>query len=350
LFFSLLKMKKRLNLILSLVIGIAIFAIFFYRTGIDAVWDIFSSIEPLYLGLFALFTTLTFVPAVLRWKIVLRAHGKDLPFLALLRYTIMGYAVSYVTPSARIGGEPLRAYMVHKEQGMDLKTATSSVIIEKFVELSGSIAFGIFGLVLIFLIPNLDWRIKLFFGAVVLFGFSILLIFYYRSLMGKGSFSSLFLLFRLNKIARWNDFVYVILSVEKKMQKFFVKNKKEFFQAFLTYLLYGVLVFFEFNFLFKGLGFNEPFTTVILAIVVSGFVGFIPIPGGLGFLEAGQSALLSVVKGQGSLGFAFSLFLRIRGLVFVAIGFVLISYFSGGQLMERVEKKNKKKSRSTKKY
>ncbi|MBU2504124.1 MAG: flippase-like domain-containing protein [Nanoarchaeota archaeon] len=342
-------MKHKLNIILSLIVGLGIFGFFLYHVGVGSVFSIFLNIRPIYLGLYFVFTTLTFFPTAWRWGIILKAYGKRVPLRFLMKYTIAGYSISYLTPSAKVGGEPLRAYMLSKERGVDIKLASSSVIIEKFVELAGSAIFGVVGLVLFFSLPGVSLWLKLILGIALTIAFLLLIIVYHRSVTGKGSFSSLFLTFRLDRIAKWKSFVKVIRDVETHMKDFFVKQKKAFMLSFFTYLIYAVLVVFEYKFLLLGLGFNESIRTVILALIVAGFAGFIPVPASLGFLEAGQSTLFSAIKGAGSIGFALSLLVRLRALIFVALGFSFITYFSGKYAGNKIPFVGKKKKCSVKK-
>jgi len=332
-------MGKRLNLILSLIVGLGIFGYFLYYVGVDSIIQIFSNINLLYLSLFFVVTTLAFFPTAWRWQIILKAHNKKISFWHILKYTISGYAVSYITPMVNAGGEPIRAYMLKKEHKVDLKTGSSSIIIDKFVELFGTVIFGVTGLFLFLFLPQISLWLKILLGGAILLGFFVMLILYYRTIKGKGSFSSLFVFLRLHKIARWKSFVLVLKDVEEKMQKFFNKSKKAFILSFVAYLFYGILAIFEFKFLLLSFGFDASITIVILSITLFGFANFFPVPAALGFLEAGQTSLFTALRGEGSIGFALSLMVRIRALIFVAIGFAFITYFGGNQ-MNRTYKKN----------
>ncbi|MDP2628730.1 MAG: lysylphosphatidylglycerol synthase transmembrane domain-containing protein [Nanoarchaeota archaeon] len=336
-------MGKKVNLVISLVVGIAIFGIFLYKVGFYSVGEIFSNINLKYLSLYFLVTTVAFFPTAWRWKIILKAYKKKISFIDMLRYTIAGYAVSYITPSVRVGGEPLRAYMIKKEHNVDLKTGSSSIIIDKFIEFAGTAVFGLIGLILFLALPQIPTSYKIIFGILVVLAFSILFLFYYRTITSNGSFSSLFLSLRLHKISKLKYFVSVLKDVEKKMEKFFLKNKKEFLLSSSTYLIYGVLVFFEFKLLLLSFGIDGSFSTIVLALNLWGLANFFPVPAALGVLEAGQTGLFSLIKGAGSIGFALSLLIRARALLFVAIGFTIISYF-GGKQFDNKEKKIFKKS------
>jgi uncharacterized protein (TIRG00374 family) len=285
----------------------------------------------------------TFFSYALRWKIVLAAYDKKVAFITLLRQTIAAFAVSYLTPAARLGGEPLRAYMLKKEVGIDLKTGTSSIIMDKFVELFGSAMFGVLGLFLLMYIPGITLTFKLLFTGLIIFTISVLLIFYHRTVTGRGSFSSLFNLFRLYKITKWKNFVSVLKDIEKKLEYFFVHHKKAFFLSSASYLIYTVLIILEMKFLLLSFGVNASLMTIVISLTLIGACNFIPVPAALGFLEAGQTSLFAALQGEGSIGFALSLLLRMRHLFFVAVGFSLISHFSVKEFQKSIEMKKKQK-------
>src|SRR6056297_341232 len=103
-------MKKRFSSMISLVVGLGIFGIFLYKVGPEAITRIIENIDFFYLALYFILTTSIFFVLTLRWKIILEAYDKKISFFKLLRQTIASYAVAYVTPSVRLGGEPLRVY------------------------------------------------------------------------------------------------------------------------------------------------------------------------------------------------------------------------------------------------
>lgn len=331
-------MKKSVNLVASLLIGVGIFGVFLYKIGMNSVNLIIQNINFNYLLIYAIVTTVAFFPTAWRWKIILKAYKKNVSFLKMMKYTLAGYAVSYVTPSAKVGGEPLRVYMLKKEHDIDMKIGTSSVILDKFIEFVGTAVFGFIGLVILFFLPELPIYVKLILAGILVVSFYILFILYYRTVTGKGSFSSLFVKLKLNRIFKTKNFVRTLKAVEKRMGKFFVEHKREFFMASLTYVVYSILAILEFKFLLLSFGINVSLSIIVLAIIVWGLANFVPVPAGLGVLEAGQAGLFSLLEGDGNIGFALSLLMRIRALLFVAIGFSFITHFSGKQLEESYQK------------
>jgi hypothetical protein len=340
------KLKKRLNLIISLIVGLVIFGFFLWKVGLEALMLIYENINFYYLTLYIIMTFTTFLFIAGRWQVILRAYGKKakkVTFLTLLRQSIAGYAVGYITPSVRLGGEPLRAYMLKKEADIDLRTGSTSIILDKFVELAGTTLFGVLGLILLMYVKGIPFWFKFLLFVLIVFTFLLLATIYYRTVTGKGSFSSLFNLLRLYKISKIENFVKTLEDVEIKLEKFFKNHKKEFMISFFFYFLYGLAVILEMKYLLLSFGISANLTSIILALTLIGLVNFIPVPAALGFLEAGQSSLFYILKGEGSIGFALSIMIRLRNLFFTAVGFALISYFSGNQVRKMVRKDLKKK-------
>ncbi len=324
--------KKRIFLIISLIIGLLLFVFFIIGLGKSAVILISQNLNFYYLGVYTIITTFAFFPITWRWQVILKAHDEKVGFFRLLKQTIAGYAISYITPAVRIGGEPLRAYMLKKESNIDLKTGTSSIIIDKYVELFGSIIFALVGFILILFIP-ISWIFKITLAILILIILIPLVLFYYRTIRGNGSFSSIFILFRLSKFSKSGKILPALKAMENKMQIFFKEHKKALFIAFLFYAFTGIIFVFEFKYLFLGFGVELSIIELILMITLLGFINLIPIPASLGILEAGQSGLFCLLKNNPSIGLAFSLLVRIRNFAFVALGFLLISHFTGFQIL-----------------
>lgn len=336
--------KAKLNLIISLVIGIGIFSIFIWYVGPDALRQIYHNSQPIYLIPYALITTILFFTYAWRLKIVLKAYGEKVGFWQLLRQNISGFALSYVTPAVRIGGEPLKVYMLKQESKVDYKVGTSAVLMDKFIEFTGTLIYGIIGLAILMFL-NIPSIIKIILAAALLTGFSVLFITYYWTIKkGPGPFTNLFTLLRFYKFPKFRKLKRSVIYVEEKMEKFFRQHKKEFTYGCLTYILYGILGIFEAKFLLLAIGINATVTEVMIIVVIWGATNFIPVPAGLGFHEATQTGLFALLRGSGALGFAFALVTRVRQLFFTALGFIFASQFGSAEIMKRFEKTKSEKN------
>jgi hypothetical protein len=330
--------KGKVNFIISLLIGIILFIITLRYFGLESIKIIYHNINPLYFIIYFIISCFVFIVSSWRVQSVLRAYRKKIGLWKLIKQNIAGFAVAYVTPCVRLGGEPIKAYMMKKESGVDLKTGSSVMILDKFIEIVGTILFGLLGLAVLFLMPNIPNEAKITLIGVTIVGSIILYWVYYRTIKKQGSFSTLFILLKIYKLTKSNNFLKSIEDVEAKMHKFFMFNKKEFLISLIFYMLYMVVNIIEFKFLFLSFGVNLSVSEIIITIVVLGIVNFIPTPAALGFFEASQSGLFSLLKDSAGVGLAFSLIVRLRNVFFTIIGFSIISHFSAEQIINKEDK------------
>lgn len=336
---------KKFWLSIMLIIGIFLFLYFLADLGKTSIQLIGQNFNFKFLGLYIFFTLFAFFPLTWRFQTIINAYNHKPSFWILLKQTISTYSLSYVTPAVRIGGEPLRAYMLKKECDVDLKTGSSAIILDKFVEFIGSLMLGVVGFFTLLLIPGISNALRALFIGVLVFCLSVTFLFYIRTINSKGSLSTLFKLARLHKIKNWHKFPIVLRDVEKMVEKFFKQHKKALFISFFFYFITGVIFFLEIKFLLLSFGISTSFIDLILIINIWGMVNFLPVPAGLGFLEATQSTLFSALKGDGSIGFAMSLLIRARSVFVVSLGFLLISQFSGKQIIKEYKQTVKKKNK-----
>ena len=326
-------LKNKLN-ILFLILGIVLFGLFLYKFGIGAFDIIRHNINFMYLSLFVLTVGACCIPYSMRFKVILDSYGHKINIFRLVKQHICTFAVSYVTPASRLGGEPIRVYMLKKECDVDYKIGTTVVILDKFIEILGSALYGVIGLILLIVLFDIPSYFKIFFGVIVFLALFLLFIIYHRIINNRGVFSDLFLLLRLNKIKDWNKFIPTLKDIENKMSDFFKYHKKSFALSMIFYLISGILFIIEFKFLLLSIGMNASIFQIILAINVWGLTAFIPTPGSLGFLEAGQSGLFQIMQGNGTGGLAMILILRVCYLAMACLGFIFIIFFSGKQILQ----------------
>jgi hypothetical protein len=82
----------------------------------------------------------------LRWWIVIRARRKTIAFLPLVLVRVAVFGVSYFTLGPQVGGEPLQILYLQRKYGMTYTRATSTVIMDKLLELLANFFLLIFGI------------------------------------------------------------------------------------------------------------------------------------------------------------------------------------------------------------
>ena len=297
----------------------------------DALKIIKLNINFYYLGLFVFIVLISFIPYVMRFKVILDSYGTKISLLTLIRQTIAGASISYITPASRLGGEPVRIYMLKKECNVDYETGTSSIILDKFVEIFGSALYGIIGFILLISLIGVPLYFKVIFGSIVLFGLGLLFFIYYKSKKEKNIFSKLIKLFHLDRFSNLKESVS---KIDIKIGDFFRYKKKILLKSFMYYLISGIFFIIQFKFLLLSIGINASLFQLILIINVWGLLNFIPTPSSLGFLEVGQSTLFNLMQGNGAEGLAMTLLLRVGYLFVACIGFLFLTKFGIKEILK----------------
>ena len=256
----------------------------------------------------------------LRWSIILKSQGCKVPFQKLFVYKLAGFAVSYVTPAAHMGGEPVRAYLLNKNHNIEFKKSLSSVVIDKSLYLSLNGFFACITILIILANFTVSERTE----ALMIFSFfamaAAIYAFYYLTLNEKGFFTTCFRLLGLSKWKLTKKYEKDIKDMESHLIYFFKYNKKAFLNAFLTFLLVWVLMFVEFKLALLLLGYDASFAAIFIFFSFVGLAYIIPVPAALGALEFGQSSASAILRISSGIGLALSIVIRGRDMIWVFLG------------------------------
>lgn len=70
----------------------------------------------------------------LRWKLVLRGLGRDMPLLELLKITLSSIFINNITPISRGGGEVLRITWISRRYKIPMTLSAVSIVYERIME------------------------------------------------------------------------------------------------------------------------------------------------------------------------------------------------------------------------
>ena len=315
-------MKKRLAVfILFLALGIALFAGVIIQTGVDEIWRNLRQFSFLNFLIFIFLSTLNFCLYTLRWDIILRriqAPNEKVPFGRLFLHRMSGFALSYLTPTAQTGGEPLRIMMLQHD-GIPSKTAASSVIIDKALEFASLIVFISVGIGLALIDGSLPAKTELIFGIIIVIFIAGVFWFYYSSVKDIGFFSSILRFTRLTKFSRIKRLEEKFLEIEGQMAAFYKNHLRVFILLILISLAISAFLLLEHYLVARFMGVRLTFFQTFLASTIPYLAYMVPIPGGLGLLEGGHAAMFALL-GVNINAFVLVFIIRIRDLVFVMVG------------------------------
>lgn len=260
-----------------------------------------------------------------RWRIVLRSQGIKIPFRNLYVYRIIGYGVSYLTPTAKVGGEPVRAALLSKHK-VRFRKALSSAVIDKTIEIASSSIFffiGVLTILINFALPENTELMLLVFAVIFL---TVVILFYQRMVSGKGIIKQAVKFFRIDRIKKLKIDEEKLEHFENLLIKFYRRDHTHFALAIGVSLLSWVLMFMEFKLAMLILGFNVSFTVIFLIVSFVGAAVLVPVPMAIGVLEASQVAIFRMVDLRSSAGVALAFLVRARDLLWSIIALLLLSY------------------------
>ena len=318
------KMQRKLLSALFGFLGFILFAFVLYRAG---PMEVLGEIRKL--GLEGAAGVLGSVIAALffwglSWKVLLSSLGIRPGWSRLFGALASGFAVSYLTPSAYLGGEPVRVILVGKE-GVPLTEVTATVVVERILGAMSTVLFASMGGFFAIGSPSISPFTKKVL-LVSLGGLLIFVLFAFWSfvrnyrLISRG-FSALFS--RLPRAKFLQRASEKVGEVEETAHKVLSRRP---LHALLAFLFQSLAVFCNYMRpqMFFGLGQKTWLTFPQLSLyfslnaVVSTF--FWVTPAGLGIAEGGRVAILGIIGITPERALAFALTFRFLELVFVGIG------------------------------
>jgi glycosyltransferase 2 family protein len=255
-----------------------------------------------------------------RWWIVMRALGYRLPFLSLAFYRLAGFGISYFTPGPQVGGEPLQVHLLHRRHRVSGTSAVAGVSLDKLIELLANLSFLVFGLILVF-------RGQLFSGSRLLLLLSaglLTLPIIYLSLLRLSRRPAAWFLMQLNFLVPWRPAFerarQQVISVEEQVSALVRHKPKALLGALLLSFVSWVLMIFEYWLTIRILGVYMQPAQVIAALTAARLAFLLPVPAGLGVLEAGQVAAMHILGFDPVVGISASLLIRARDITLGALG------------------------------
>lgn len=318
-------MRKKISYLLSSVAGVALLVGIIYYIG----WgDIYAKIVQLGidgLGVLFLAVFISTSAGIASWWIILRSYGIKMPLRTICGSRLCGQAISYLTPSMYIGGEPVRALLVFGRTTTPKTRIAATIIVERFLSGLSFIVFILVGTTAALISPAISAqeRILVLFGTLFIGGWLIagLLNFTGNRKWISGFVRRLerrfpgkrFLIKVAEKVAETEEEIHVAFTSHRKgiLIAFLIQSIATFFVYLRPYL------FFYFA---RGVGFTLSQLSILftLNIMLSFFLWLTP--GGIGIAEGGRIGIFALVGVSRGGAVAFSLVIGFLELLFVAVG------------------------------
>jgi uncharacterized protein (TIRG00374 family) len=274
------------------------------------VWQIF-----ILLGLNILIYTLI----GLRWWIIVRAEKRDVSFFPLLATRVAVFGVSYFTLGPQVGGEPLQVLYLQGNYGMTYTRSTSTVVMDKLLEFLANFVLLGFGLTAIIRAGIFSANGN---GSIVSLGGLILLLLWppvHIILMYRGKYPASAVLRKFSN----NKFVRFVAASERMAGTFCRRHLGSLVSAILVSVLAALGMVVEFFCITMFLGIDLSFWQTIAAWTAGWLAFLVPVPGGLGALEASQVFALGAFDISAVSAIGVTLLIRARDLLIGGVGLLI---------------------------
>ena len=316
-------MRGRLVLGVNLLLGAALFAWLLSLYGGPAVALLASAPSlPFFAALlFAIGSSVALL--AWRWGYLLAGLCTPPSLARLTLYRSASHGVAVLIPSGKVGGDPLRIWLAMRG-GVEAGPSIAGVAVDRALEIGSTAPFSIlFGALLLqHGLPQIERA--LFTVLVATLGLAIGVVMAVRRLRsGAGLVAALARSTRLDRL-RVIDERMDILHAADRSAATLVEQPGRMLVGFLLGMASNLVVAAEFALLL--LAFDLPCTpiTVVGAMFANAGAHMLPIPGGVGVLEAAQMWIFGALGYPPDVGLAAGLAVRLRELIWLLPGLVYL--------------------------
>ena len=329
-------MKKKYQNLFFLF-GIVMLAVMLTQLDYRQVWDGLKSAGYWFFAVVALWAFL-YMFNTATWYIIIKSGSNEptkINFFWLYKITVSGFALNYTTPCGLMGGEPYRVMSLSPKIGPE--RASSSVILYAMTHIFSHFLFWILSILIYLLTEPLN-----FFMGIILTSagaFCLLGVWFFIKGYRKGMAVRLMnLLKHIPGAKKWaRGFVErhkeQLDTVDSQIAALHNQNRKSFVSAVLLELACRFCSAFEIMFILLVLTADVSFAQCVLIFAFTSLFAnllfFSPLQ--LGGREGGFIMSTAGLALSASAGIFVALIVRIRELIWTAIGLLLIN----------LEKKNK---------
>lgn len=286
------------------------------------------------------------------WYLIIRNGERHTPvtFAKVYRLTISGFALNYATPCGLMGGEPYRIMELSPLIGS--RRATSSVILYVMMHIFSHICFWLSSVVLYIIMYTPSLSMWLLLGGVAVF--CVLAIFFFMQGYKHGMIlKTLRTLSRVPWIGKYVGRLYVsrkkyLEDVDRQIAALHSQHSATFYSSFLFEFTARVLTSLEIYFIMRILTSDISFFDCVLIMAFTSLFGnlFFFSPMQLGAREGGFALSVSALSISGAFGVYTGLITRVRELIWIVVGLVLMKVGGGSGMPKASETTKETKNES----
>ena len=316
-----------------LAVGLLTLVLIVWHIGPGQIYDAAAQLGPVALLVLLIPSAIMYVVEAYGWKVTLGPSAKAIPFWRVLAIRTAGEVVNMTTPTAYVGGEPLKAHLLKKHH-VPMVEGLASVIIAKTTMTIAEVLFILLGIALgVWLLGGNDSSGHTMAAALVSVGLLAFGTAAFVFVQRQGLFTWLLGFLRKIglKIAYLEAREEKLRSLDRTILEFYRHNRPAFYAStglfFLGWMAEALEVYVIVYFLGGPAMALSAISIGALSVFIKGGTFFIP--GSLGAQDGGNVLLLSAFGYSDVTGITFALLRRFRELVWIGIGLLCLLLVGG---------------------
>ena len=316
-----------------LVLGLLTLGFLVWHIGPGRIYDAAAQLGAVALLVLLTPSVIMYVIEAYGWKVTLGPSAKDIPFWRVLAIRTAGEVVNMTTPTAYVGGEPLKAYLLKKHH-VPMVEGLASVVIAKTTMTIAEVLFILLGIALgVWLLGGNDSSGQTVAAALLSVGLlafgTVAFVFVQR----RGLFTWLLEFLRKIglKIAYLEAHEEQLRSLDRTILEFYSHNRPAFYSStglfFLGWMAEALEVYVIISYLGGPAMALSAISIGALSVFIKGGTFFIP--GSLGAQDGGNLLLLKAFGYSDVAGITFALLRRFRELVWIGLGLLCLTFVGG---------------------
>lgn len=297
-----------------------------WHIGLDPIIETTTQLGPFALLMISLPMIGVYLLEALGWRLTLGEHAGLIGFVRLFAIRMAGESINVTTPSAYVGGEPMKAYLL-KRYGVPMVEGLASVITAKTTMTIAQILFILLGMGLAFwILGSSEYHLLAMLMSIGLLLFGVVL---FLVVQRYGISSGLLYLLRLCRIrigfleARESK----LLELDQVIRDFYTHRRRTFLLATGTFFLGWMTETLEVYAILYYLGVEVDLLVSVsiaaLTVLIKGGTFFIP--GSVGAQEGGYVLLLLGYGYTDVAGITFALIRRLREVLWIIVGLIFLA-------------------------
>ncbi len=301
------------------------------------IWEALKRLHFWQIGLLLTLNTLVILLMSARWWLIVRAEKHNVPFLRMVGYRLSAFGLSYFTPGPQVGGEPWQVIALRSLHGLTFARAVAAVMMDKLIEFLANfllLAIGAWAVFRVGLIPHngsspLVSLIVL--GAVLSWPLVHIFLMYHRLLPVSVLLRALPFLPTSSKTMR------LLFASERLAANFCQRHLRALLGAVGVSLLAVLGMAAEYALMASFLGLQLSAVQILAALTALQLAFLMPLPGGLGALEASQVFALGAFGQPASAAIGLTLLQRARDILNGGLGLLLAGRILPARLLKGKE-------------